>query len=487
MEKINITINGTPLTVPAGSTILEAANDAGIHIPTLCHLKEIDPRANCRMCLVEVERFRTLQPACATRVSEGMVVRTDTPKIRQARKTNLELILSHHAVDCHHCLRIGNSKCDDLDPKFCEMCFFCDCVRDGFCELQSLAREYKVDVLPYEIDADASEIDESTGSIIRNPNKCIKCRRCVDICNDVQGVHNLCVENRGSACKIVPGLGKSMKESSCVQCGRCVDVCPTGAIFALEHIDALLYHTHKYDVTTVAQISPNVLPKLAELFHLDTPEADIRAVAAGLRKIGVDYVVSDGFALAKAQEAAKKKLEDANGAKGVILTNSYAAEKFVRQNFKELENDLIVYPSVQGMFGEYVKTVFAREKNLDVENIRTISITADNENAAEAAEKNSVDFSLNARELYRMFLRTGVNLKKIPHTELDSLGDAKPEMEGAFAPVQWQTHPRLKLEEAELAGKAVQVAVASNLGQSGELLARHEEGESEYPVIRIQA
>ena len=151
MENVNITINDRKLLIPTGSTILEAAAGAGIRIPTLCHLKDIDARANCRMCVVEVEKFRTFQPACATKVSEGMVVHTDTPAVRKSRKMTLELLLSRHAVDCHHCMRIGSSKCDDLDPKFCEMCFFCDCVRDGFCELQALSREYKVDKLPYEL------------------------------------------------------------------------------------------------------------------------------------------------------------------------------------------------------------------------------------------------------------------------------------------------------------------------------------------------
>lgn len=226
MEKVHITINDKQLTVSSEQTILQAARENGIEIPTLCNLKKIDPRANCRICLVEVDKFRVPQPACATKVSEGMVIKTNTEKLRKLRKNTLELILADHAVDCHHCLRIGSSKCDDLDKNFCEMCFFCDCVKDGFCELQALAREYKVDVLPYEINADKYVEDTSTGSVIRNANKCIKCRKCLDVCTKVQTVGALAVVGRGSEVKVEPAFGKKLIDSPCIQCGRCVEVCP---------------------------------------------------------------------------------------------------------------------------------------------------------------------------------------------------------------------------------------------------------------------
>ena len=197
MAEVKLTINGKQITAEKGQTILQAAKNNDIYIPTLCHFEGIEGRANCRICVVEVEGMRTFQPACVTKVSEGMAVNTDTDKIRAARKTTLELILSHHAVDCHHCMRIGSSSEQSLDPKFCEMCFWCDCVRDGFCELQSLAREYHVDVLPFIQHEKDYEEDTSLRSVIRNPNKCIKCRRCVDVCGEVQTVHNLSMANRG--------------------------------------------------------------------------------------------------------------------------------------------------------------------------------------------------------------------------------------------------------------------------------------------------
>ena len=487
MENINITMNEHKLSVPSGSTILEAATANGIKIPTLCHLKGIDARANCRMCVVEIENNRTFQPACATKVSEGMEVQTDTPAVRKSRKLTLELLLSRHAVDCHHCMRIGSSKSDDLNPDFCEMCFFCDCVRDGFCELQALAREYKVDNLPFAIESNTAPLDTSTGSVSRNPNKCIKCCRCVDVCNDIQAVHNLCVVHRGSEIKILPEMGKSMAESPCVQCGRCADVCPTGAIFMLEHIDKMLYNTHKYGVTTVAQISSNVLAQLAALFKLSTPQADIKAVAAGLRKIGVDYVVSDDFALVKAQAKVEKELEKRLAGGTVILTTSPAAEKFIKRNFPQLTDNLLVYNSAQREFGQYVKTAFATDKKLDAKNIRTISITADNENAAEAAETGSVDFSVNARELYRVFMRTGANLAKIRPTELDSFGAAEVKCDGLFSPAKWEINGQIDIKTFTVAGNPVQAVVATNLGQARELLTELAASKSPYGIIRINA
>ena len=488
MENINITMNDHKLSVPSGSTILEAATANGIKIPTLCYLKGIDARANCRMCVVEIENNRTFQPACATKVSEGMEVQTDTPAVRKSRKLTLELFLSRHAVDCHHCMRIGSSKSDDLDPKFCEMCFFCDCVRDGFCELQALAREYKVDYLPFEIESNTTPLDTSTGSVIRNPNKCIKCCRCVDVCNDIQTVHNLCVVNRGSGITVMPEMGKSMAESPCVQCGRCADVCPTGAIFMLEHMDEMLYNTHIYGVTTVAQLSSSVYEELTYLFKMEPGKETAKLVAAGLRKIGVDYVVTDDFAFAVSSAEAETVLGEAvKSATGpLIITNDYAARKFVKKNFPDMEGKLFIYASAQQQFGKYVKTVFAQEKKLVPASIRTIYITSENENAADTAENKTVDFTVNARELYRIFLRTGVNLNKRRPVELDSLGTVC-EVNELFAPVRWSIKGEVKELDLSLGGKTVKAAVTSNLGQARQLLTELQNGSSKYDLIRINA
>jgi ferredoxin len=491
MEMINININGKVLTVDAESTILEAATANGIHIPTLCTIKGIDSRASCRMCVVEVKGERVFQPACATKVRKGMEVDTDTLAIRKSRKTTLELLLSRHAVDCHHCLRIGSSRCDDLDPAFCETCFFCDCVRDGCCELQALAREYKVDVLPYSHQNIDQKLDKSSGTIIRNPNKCVKCRRCVDVCNNIQTVHNLSIINRGSNTKIVPEMNKNMKDSSCVQCGRCVDVCPTGALFIDEHKDEVLYYTHRYGIETAALISSNTLKKLAELFRMDTPVMDVELVVAGLRKIGVDHVYTDEvvnqLSASDGEKALAKALETEKGT--VIITDSSAAEKFVKQNFAKLAPKLVTYDSPQRIFSKYMKQTFAQGQNHNTSDFRLISVTEGGENAADAHENKSVDFVIPANELYSIFLRTGVDPKQRRPLKPDRFVVSTEETPARefFAPVEWSMKKEIKQIEFVLNGSSLKVAIATNLGQVGLLLEEVLNGSSPYNVIRINA
>lgn len=490
MGNVIITMNGRNLSVPEDSTILEAAEANSIRIPTLCTLKRLDPRASCRLCVVEVLGSRTFQPACATKVSTGMVVETDTPALRMSRKTSLALLLSNHAVDCHHCLRIGSSRCDDLDPKFCEMCFFCDCVRDGFCELQALAREYKVDALPYEMEPYKYKLDDSTGSIIRDPNKCVKCRHCLDVCGSVQTVHALSLANRASRLQVIPAMNKPLAESPCVRCGRCIEVCPTGALFAQEHKDELLYYTHNYDINTLVQLSANVLSELALLYKSDLSQVTLESVAAGLRKIGVDYVFADTYSNTKVNDSAADVLSKrlADGETSILLTNSFAAKRFVRQYFSDLEPWLLKYESPQHWFDSYAKTVFAKEKQLDTRQIKTIFITNDNENAAEAVEAGGADLVLNARELYRIFLRSGVNLKLLPPSELDNFGsngDMESKFETLFAPITWEIGSDREVLEFAVNRAHISAAITRNLGQVRSLLEQVRMGTSPYRVIRL--
>ncbi len=482
MATVHLTIDDKELEVAEGLTILEAARQNGIHIPTLCYLKELEPHASCRICVVEVEGMRTFQPSCATKVREGMVVRTNTEAVRANRKLTLQMIMAHHAVDCHHCLRIGNSKEEDLDPKFCEMCFFCDCVRDGICELQTLNREYHVDKLPFPIDGYRYEEDVSLHSVNRNANKCVKCRRCVDVCNEVQSVHNLALLGRGQDYKVTAALNKSMKESPCVRCGRCVDVCPTGAVYMEEHIDDMLATAHAYGVKTVGMVSSTVLPELEKLNKMEPGALDIHKVIASMKKEGVDCVLSEEQVIDQNQAAAEEIIEKAQGQ--VILSNSFAVKNFVREFFPQLEGKVAFYPSLQETFSQMAKGQLAAQLGWEPEAVKTVVFTGNNENGAEAQELGTADFSLNAREIYRTFLRTGVDLRRIrPVDALKLTQDREYLYSAVTGPVafNYEQEP----EVLRVGGK--KIAIAHNLGQCRKLLEEVAAGASAYDVIRLCA
>ena len=484
MAEVRLTINDKDCKASEGMTILEAARANDIRIPTLCHFEGLEGRANCRMCVVEVEGMRTSQPACVTKIREGMVVQTETEKLQAARKATLELIMAHHAVDCHHCMRIGSSSEQSLDPKFCEMCFWCDCERDGFCELQTLNREYHVDVLPYIQHEKDYEVDKSLDSVIRNPNKCIKCRRCVDVCGQVQTVHNLSMANRGRDIMVVPEMGRPMAESACVRCGHCVDVCPVGAIYMQEHKDEVLYMTHSYDVNTVAQLSEDVIPELTELFKVEDGAISMNQVCSALHKIGFDKVVTDECAKkASAKQAAEIIEKKISGKEPVIITNSSAVVNFVDRYFTDMKDKIDAYESAQTIFGRAAGegNAFGLGKP-----VKTVNITKVKEMGAEAKETGNVDYVWNARELYRVFLRTGGAPHRKGATAFDTFAGEEsvlpyPQLLGDK---EWTLTPDYEEVAILVDGKAYKCAVACNLGQVRRLL----EGDyKNYDVIRLMA
>ena len=468
MANVNLTINGKALSVPAGTTILEAAREDGIHIPTLCFLKELDPHASCRMCVVEVEGARTFQHACAAKVREGMVVHTDTEAVRASRKLTLQLLLSNHAVDCHHCLRIGSSKCDDLDPKFCEWCFFCDCVKDGFCELQALAREYKVDVLPFEQKHNTLRIDESS-VIVRNPNKCVKCKRCVDVCGKVQTVHNLAASGRGCEVVIGPAFGKPMAESACIGCGRCVEVCPTGAIFAQEHKDELVYYAHRDGVRTAAAVSAELIPELERVLHRESGSVTLPELLGALKKIGVDTVIDSAEAEEAARAQAEELLDEKLGqGKPVILTNSFAAKAFLETNFPEKKNSFLFYDSALAVFG---KAAGGYDKRFAFGPVGG--------DAAECEKTHCVDIAVNARELARIMIRTGSEPNPRRTAKADTLG--LPKAAGKYGKLLDKAAWNMEKEPERFELDGLKCVICRNLGQARHVLT----GEENFDVIRI--
>ena len=229
MANVNLTINGKAVSVPAGTTILEAAKAAEVRIPTLCAYEGMGPHAACKLCVVQVEGDKKEKLACAVKVAEGMNVTTDSPELFDLRKATLTEMFRQHKVDCHHCARTGGTRIEDLDPWFCQNCFYCDCERDGFCELQALAREFGISQLPFEPQQNDFPVDESTGVMVRDCNKCVKCRRCVDVCKaQGMGILGMLKTEKGTTV----GAKNGLMADGCLRCGRCVDACPTGALFA---------------------------------------------------------------------------------------------------------------------------------------------------------------------------------------------------------------------------------------------------------------
>ena len=463
MPEVTISINGKEYQAESDRTILETASANGVYIPTLCHFEGLPGRANCRMCIVEVEKMRGFQPACVTKIRDGMVIRTETEAIRNARKTTLELIMSDHAVDCHHCLRIGSTDERNLDPIFCECCFWCDCVRDGFCELQTLCREYHVDVLPYAQHEHDYEEDISLGSVARNPNKCIKCRRCVDVCNDIQTVHNLSMAKRGRQIEVVPELGHDMKDSACVRCGRCVDVCPCGAVYLQEHKDDILYWTHSYECRTAACIGADALPELERLYHVQPGSITMEHLSAALRKLGFDEVYDvEEFvnqAAAQLEEGIAKKL----GTVPVYVTTSFAVGNFVKSQLPDSASSIVFGESPLSLFGKAIKARTAAGDSP----FKTVFISAHGENAAEAAETGAVDYAISVREFYRILLRSGGAPARRQPIPLDTIGITEhSRLTELLKPRVYSLSTVPEKTELAADGREFFVTVTTNLGQT---------------------
>ena len=468
MPEVTISINGNEYQAESGATILAAAAANGVHIPTLCHFEGLPGRANCRMCIVEVEKMRGFQPACVTKIRDGMVIRTETEEIRNARKTTLELIMSDHAVDCHHCLRIGSTDEQNLDPKFCECCFWCDCVRDGFCELQTLCREYHVDVLPYVQHEHDYEEDVSLGSVARNPNKCVKCRRCVDVCNDVQTVHNLSMAKRGREIEVVPELGHDMAHSACVRCGRCVDVCPCGAVYLQEHKDDVLYWAHSYEYRTAACVGADVLPELERLYRLQPGSITLQQLSAALRKLGFDEVYDTDEFINQAALRLENSVAKKSGTAPVYVTTSFAVRNFVEKQLPGSAASVVFGESPLSLFGQAMRA----KASADGRRLKTVFISAHGENAAEAAETGAVDYAVSARELYRIFLRSGGAPARRRPAPLDTLGIAEcSPLTALLRPRDFSLSAEAEMAELTLGGKKLSAAVTRNLGQTRAALA----------------
>lgn len=498
MENVNIKINGIALSVPAGSTILEAAKLACIDIPTLCYLKEINAIGACRICVVAVKGARSLVTACVYPVNEGMEIWTNTPEVIDARKKTLKLILSTHDRKC------------------------LSCVRSGDCELQKLSNDFNVtDEFYFDGEKSSYEIDYSATHMYRDNNKCILCRRCVAACEKTQGIGVIGANNRGFNTEICSAFDMGLGETSCVSCGQCIAVCPTGAIYEKDNTEEVFEAIADETKHVIVQTAPSVRAALGEEFGLPIGTNVEGKMVAALRRIGFAKVFDTDFAAdLTIMEEANEFLERVkNGGKLPMITScSPGWVKFCEHYFPDMIENLSSCKSPQQMFGAIAKTYYAEKMGIDPKNIVMVSVMPCTAKKFEigredqdAAGVPDVDIALTTRELARMIKRVGINFLHLPDEKFDDplgrssgagtiFGATGGVMEAALRTAVEELTGKpldnldftdvrgiegIKEAEYDVAGMKVRVAVASGLANARELLNKVRSGEKEYHFIEI--
>ncbi|MCL2107422.1 MAG: NADH-dependent [FeFe] hydrogenase, group A6 [Oscillospiraceae bacterium] len=411
-KNVSLKINGIDLSVPAGSTILEAARSIGIEIPTLCYLKEINEIGACRICMVEVKGARSLVTACVFPVAEGMEVKTNTEKVRSSRKRTLELILSTHDKNC------------------------LSCVRSGTCELQKLCKEFGVDDPDYYAGENIFyEFDDSAAHMVRDNNKCILCRRCVAAC-DSQCISVIGANARGFDTHISSPFDKDLAEVSCISCGQCIVNCPTGAIVEKDETAAVLAAINDPEKFVVVHTAPSIRVTLGEAFGMKIGSNVQGKMVAALRRLGFDKVFDTDFGadLTIMEESHEFLDRVKNGGKLPLISScSPGWVKYCEHYYPDLLDHLSSCKSPQQMQGAIIKSWYAQKEGLDPSKIFVVGImpcTAkkfENKRDHQSSVNGlpDVDVSLTTRELARMIESAGIYFKDLPDEAYDNpLGDA---------------------------------------------------------------
>lgn len=498
MEMVTLTIDGREVQAPVGSTVLQAAQQAGIDIPTLCHLKDINKIGACRVCLVEVENARGLQASCVYPVSQGLKVKTNTNQIREARKAVVELILSNHPMECLTCNRSTN------------------------CELQAIAKKLGIKDIRFQGENTVFPVDSSTPAIERIPDKCVLCRRCVAACNEVQGVGILGLNERGFASIVAPAFDRQLSDVNCVLCGQCVNVCPVGALREKDDTDKVWAAINDPEKIVVVQTAPAVRAVLGEEFGLPIGTSVTKKMVTALRRLGIDKVFDTDFTadLTILEEGSELLHRVKNGGKLPLITScSPGWIKYCEHHFPEFLDNLSTCKSPQQMFGALAKTYFPEKIGVDPAKIFSVSImpcTAKKFECQRPEMKDSgfqdVDVVLTTRELAKMIKEAGIDFVNLPDEEYDApmgistgaaviFGATGGVMEAALRTV-YEIVTGKTLENVDFMAVrglegireasvdlpplgTVKVAIAHGLSNARKLLEKIKAGEAEYHFVEI--
>ncbi|MEA4923309.1 MAG: NADH-dependent [FeFe] hydrogenase, group A6 [Eubacteriaceae bacterium] len=499
MNKVNITIDGIPLYVPEDYTILEAAKEVNIQIPTLCFLKNVSELGCCRMCVVEIKGKKALQASCVHPVEEGMEVFTHTPRVMEARKVDLELILSNHNASCQTCTRSW------MD-----------------CELQTLANKLSVDTVRFEDNSAKKPLDIGV-SIVRDPNKCILCRRCISACKNIQTVGVIDTMNRGFNTVVGAAFDMSLDETPCVNCGQCINVCPVGALHERSDIDPVWNAIYDPSKHVVVQTAPAVRAALGEEFEMPIGTAVTGQMVTALRMLGFDKVfdTDTGADLTIMEEGAE--LIDrirGGGTLPMITSCSPGWIKFCEHNFPDMLDNLSTCKSPHQMFGAILKTYYAEKEGIDPKDVFVVSVMPCTAKKFEARRPEmqvndlaDVDVVLTTRELAKMIYDVGIDFPSLGEGSFDSpfggatgagviFGATGGVMEAALRTVadiltgtsadnieyeDIRGLEGIKVANIDVANVKIRAACAHGLGNARTLLEKVRSGEEEFDFIEIMA
>ena len=501
MEKkmINLTIDDQKVTVPEGTTILDAAKQAGIDIPTLCFLKEINEVGDCRMCIVEVEGRKGFATSCIQTVEEGMVVHTHTQNVLEARHVILDLIISNHAKDCLTCTRSGN------------------------CELQMLATKFNVLNVEFPGEMTKHKVDDLSPSIVRDFNKCILCRRCVGACKNVQEIGAIDCINRGFESCVSTAGDHSLADVDCTYCGQCIEACPTGALHEKDDTSKVWVKLKDPETYTVVQTAPAVRVALGEEFDSKIGTNVKGKMVTALKKLGFDKVFDTNtgadFTIMEEANEFIDRIED-GGTLPMITSCCPAWVRFAEKNYPDQLDHLSSCKSPHQMFGAVIKSYYARKFNIDPSKIFVVSvmpcIAKKYECTREEMEEDGlrdVDAVITTRELSRMIKQANIEFNSLEDTDFDDpMGEASGAgaifgttggvMEAALRTAA-DTIERKSLGQFEykavrggagikratvnIAGKDINVVVASGLKNARKIMDEIRAGNVDYQFVEIMA